>query len=250
MGRLAIAVTNALGSSLDPLTAFMNGSGFYASLKSSLVLDRGTGSPTFTRASVATVVDHEGLVRNCISGEARFTGARRIENLISTNSEDFSGFANYGSPATVAVSTTDIPSGAVSSTSWSNGGAAYQGKTLASVLVVGTVYRARVAAKSATAGAQIMLTDSNGVGGAVTISSSWAEYSVLFTATATSAALLVASAGLATVAFSKWQIENVTGQSNQNPSEYVSVGVLSAPYHGAGVDGVKYFLTTNGNVVV
>jgi len=38
-----------------------------------------------------------------------------------------------------------------------------------------------------------------------------------------------------------WQLENVTGQSNQNPSEYVSVGVLAAPYHGFGADGAKYF---------
>jgi len=43
--------------------------------------------------------------------------------------------------------------------------------------------------------------------------------------------------------------EDVTGQTNQNPSEYVSVGVLSEPYHGAGVDGIKYFDTENGNSV-
>ena len=44
-------------------------------------------------------------------------------------------------------------------------------------------------------------------------------------------------------------LEVVTGQSNQAPAEYVSVGVLSTPFHGAGVDGVKYFSTTNGNSV-
>ena len=45
------------------------------------------------------------------------------------------------------------------------------------------------------------------------------------------------------------QFENVTGQSNQNPSEYVSVGVLSSPYQGANVDGVQYFNYLNGNTV-
>ena len=46
------------------------------------------------------------------------------------------------------------------------------------------------------------------------------------------------------------QVEDVTGQTNQNPSEYVSTGVKpSAPYHGANVDGVKYFATQNGNTV-
>lgn len=62
------------------------GFGFVAPLKNSLVLDRGTGSPTFTRASVATVwgygptanlVDGQTLL-SVASGEARFTGARRI----------------------------------------------------------------------------------------------------------------------------------------------------------------------------
>jgi hypothetical protein len=46
------------------------------------------------------------------------------------------------------------------------------------------------------------------------------------------------------------QLEDVTGQANQNPSEYVSTNVkTSAPYHGANVDGVKYFTTYNGNTV-
>lgn len=40
------------------------------------------------------------------------------------------------------------------------------------------------------------------------------------------------------------QLENVTGQSVQTVGEYVSTNVLSSPYHGAGVDGVKYLTTT------
>lgn len=40
------------------------------------------------------------------------------------------------------------------------------------------------------------------------------------------------------------QGEVVTGQEDQTPSdEYVSSGVLAAPYHGAGIDGLKYFTT-------
>jgi len=40
-------------------------------------------------------------------------------------------------------------------------------------------------------------------------------------------------------------LEDVTGQSVQTAAEYVSTNVLNAfPYHGAGVDGVKYFDTT------
>jgi len=39
------------------------------------------------------------------------------------------------------------------------------------------------------------------------------------------------------------QIEDITGQSVQTPAEYVSTNVLSSPFHGAMVDGVKYFDT-------
>ena len=46
-------------------------------------------------------------------------------------------------------------------------------------------------------------------------------------------------------------LENATGRADTTtPSEYVSVGVESAPYHGANVDGIKYFATENGNSVV
>ena len=45
------------------------------------------------------------------------------------------------------------------------------------------------------------------------------------------------------------QLENVTQQTNKNPSEFVSKGQLTFPYHGCGVDGIKYFNTQNGNTV-
>lgn len=44
-------------------------------------------------------------------------------------------------------------------------------------------------------------------------------------------------------------VEQISGQANTNVSEYVSVGVLSSPYHGYFVDGVKYFAYENGNTV-
>jgi len=38
------------------------------------------GVISFTRATTATVQDHEGMIRYVKSGEARFQGARRVEN--------------------------------------------------------------------------------------------------------------------------------------------------------------------------
>ena len=45
------------------------------------------------------------------------------------------------------------------------------------------------------------------------------------------------------------QNENTTGQSVTAPGEYQSVGVLSTPFQGLGVDGAKAYTTTNGNTV-
>ena len=39
------------------------------------------------------------------------------------------------------------------------------------------------------------------------------------------------------------QTEDTTGQDDKTPAEFVSKGVLSSPWHGAGADGVKYFST-------
>jgi hypothetical protein len=47
------------------------------------------------------------------------------------------------------------------------------------------------------------------------------------------------------------QLEDVTGQSIQTPSEYVSTNVLNTiPYHGANVDGVKYFDTDINGIAI
>lgn len=54
-------------------------------------------------------------------------------------------------------------------------------------------------------------------------------------------------AGIGSVYLWGAQLENVTNQTNKNLSEYVSKGTLSAPYHGANIDGIKYFDYENGN---
>jgi len=67
------------------------------------------------------------------------------------------------------------------------------------------------------------------------------------TLTITGAGTIIATASVATVV--DYQMENLTGSINQNPSEYVSSGVLSSPWHGSGIDGTKSFSTHNGNTV-
>lgn len=187
-------MANNVGSALSSLLT--TGVTFAAPLTTSIVPQTGTGSATYTRATVATVFDNESVLRNVLSGEARFQGARRVANQFT---------------ATTTLSTQNVTTiaGTYTVSFKGTGTITFSGTYVGSL--VGQGANVRVSATfTATAG-----TLTNTVSGTVT----------------------------------EGQCENVTGQSNQAPAEYVSVGVLSTPFHGAGVDGVKYFSTTNGNSV-
>ncbi len=73
---------------------------FFAPLTHSLVPTKGLRNYTFTRASAATVRDHEGRVHVCEANEARFEGARRVKNHCQS-SEDITGtgWTSSGSPS-------------------------------------------------------------------------------------------------------------------------------------------------------
>ncbi len=185
--------------------------GFEAQLQTTIVPQRGVGSPTFTRASTAYVFDWESIARLVLSGEVRFQGARRVYNLIPA--------AGTGS-ASLAVSAA---------------------KTI--TVAVGTYIFSMGAESTGTA---VITFTGTATGSTGTLTAN-ATNRTSKTLTITGAGDIVATC--TTMAANNLLLENVTGQSNQNPSEYVSIGVVSAPYHGAGVDGVKYFKTLNGNTV-
>ena len=179
---------------------------FFAPLKTTLVLSRGTGSPNFTRATTAYVKDFEDVWREVPSGAARFEGARVVRNLCPTSSASVTAGNNKTITASIGTYVFSMGAGA--------GTITFTGTATGST---GTL-DADATNRTAT------------------------------TLTITVAGTIIATASVATCV--DIQFENVTGASNQNPSEYVSVGVLSAPYHGAGADGIKYFATENGNTVV
>lgn len=58
----------------------------------------GNYTPTFTRSSTATVTDFEGLLKTVKSGEARFSGARRVENLNPQSEADSNWVAGGTTP--------------------------------------------------------------------------------------------------------------------------------------------------------
>jgi len=218
----------------------------------------GSGTPTFTRASTAYVQDWEALHKQVLSGEARFRGARRVSNVL-LSSVNTPAIAN----GTITATGVTSPDGTATAYRVSVGTSEYRVYWPSNGFVVGqlNVFSIFLRGFGGSIGKTIPVWalgegDQRKV---VTLTSEWKRYSVTDTA-ATSAPIDnfrvgVTGEGGGTVAVSdefeigSGQIEFVIGQSNQNPSEYVSVGVLSAPYHGANVDGVKYFDTLNGNTV-
>jgi len=182
---------------------------FRSDLQQSLIsqVSKGVATPTFTRATTASVPDFEGIVRTALSGESRFKGARRVENLFTSQTATLAISANQ--TVTVAIGTYVFSMGA-----------------------------------GASSGVCTFTGTASGSTGTLTQNAT----------SRTSTALTITSAGTiictgTTAILVDIQIENTTGQANQNPSEYVSSGVLSAPYHGANVDAVQYFNTLNGNTV-
>ncbi len=192
-----------LGGGVNTIAHTLAVADFRAPLLTSLVPTRGAGAPSFTRATTATVIDNEGVLRTCLAGEARFTGARRVRNLWGVQSATL---------AVAASNTMTLPAGSY-------------------------IFSMGAGAGTATF---------SGTGGATgTLAAGAGRTSVLKTI---SAGTLIVTGSIATLI--DLQIEDVTAQSIQTAGEYVSVGVLSSPYHGSGVDGVKCFDTTLAGVPI
>jgi hypothetical protein len=217
---------------------------FDAPLTTTLVPAK-AGDPTFTftRATTAYVQDSDGILRNAMAGEARFQGARRVRNYLTGSSENFANAAwNVDAGATLTGGQSD-PFGGTSAfkiaSTTANAGiynnAVYPG---------GRVITSSVWLRGEVGGEAIIL----GYTTAVVLTTSWQRFRTVDVVGDSFMRLRPVPANVTFYAYHA-QAEILDGASNTSPSEYVSVGVLSAPYNGAGVDGVKYFATTNGNSV-
>ncbi len=218
---------------------------FFAGLQTSLVPSNGGSlTPTFTRALASYQIDFEGLYHLVPSGATKEMGARYVRNELQST-EDYSE-ASWVKGGTATVTGTNVVNLPADND--------YLGQ-----LVGPSANRIYVARAVLSGSGTVTLRLSNNIDFAgsaqITLTASPTVYSfkTTFNSTVqpTSEFNVVRVAGdtATQVTVNKLQVEDVTGQSNQNPSEYVSVGVLSAPYHGANVDGVKYFSTLNGNTV-
>lgn len=84
--------------------------GYWLPLNNSLLPNIGDVIPSFSRSTTATVVDFEGVVNTAKINETRFTGARRVENLLEF-SEDFGNVYWEKTDVTVETNNTIDPNG-------------------------------------------------------------------------------------------------------------------------------------------
>lgn len=228
---------------------------FRADLSSTLNPQLG-GPATFTRATTATVEDHEGLIRYVKSGEARFEGARRVENLIVASEDMTNGAYTTANNAVVDSATQVTFDGTAFSQvrqilSITDDGGGAGARTFVASVEIGLVSGSPVLESDIRLFlfGDAITTSVTNIGTQVTSTPQRFYVAATTDAAGTALGMYVDGSVAATLSITKWQLEEVTGQSNQNPSEYVSTGVLSSPYHGANVDGVKYFTYENGNTV-
>lgn len=227
---LAQLLSNNLGA---PLAQYLrDGATFYAPRTSTITQSRGAGTPTETRATVATVTNNDGYLVTALSGELREEGARRVRNLLTASENILDASFNGNTTATRNNATT--------ATAAANN--QFVGATLSSTPAGDFV-------------AQVKITRVSGVGAIQLSADAGASYTTV-DVTTTPAVFSVVKLGAAansvapvvrittsgdSVKVEQWQLEDVTAQTTQTAGEYVSVGVLSSPFHGAGVDGVRYF---------
>lgn len=216
---------------------------------------------TFTRASVAVGFDHLGRPFIGKSGEIVEWGKRRVENLLTSSKPSTSTWIPNGS--VVGANFTENGYEGIDVQSWTY----YKGVTVVvgSRLLVSVVTKHR----SDPSGIATLYFDGLGVGGSKSVSfhADGSYYTGGVGMLAYGAQPLAdgwlrlwgevqaTSDGVLNVhcysnqKTAEVMIELAAGQTE--PSEYVSNGVLSAPYHGWGVDGVKYFNTDeNGDPIL
>jgi len=245
----------------------------YAPLASALTLSKGTGNPTWSRTTKAWGFNELGYLEELASGCAFFDGARLIRNLATVSSESF--LSGYGATNLAITSANLVTCSATTSTNEIiNNGAPLATSS------IGYLYRftwrvqyvdiqyVQIAGHSSSFGtAQFANFDlvgntanATGCTASITnVSTGVYDLVVVFTGTAVSATVaaglcLVPSLtatrkqafvgdGVKTLGVLRYSVVDVTGYASSYVPEYVSVGVVSSPFFGAGIDGAKYFST-------
>jgi len=233
------------GSGLSPQPMF------FAPLMTTLVPTT-AGNPTFTfaRAALAYAMDFEGILRQASQNEARFQGARRVKNWVPV-SQDFTNVAWTKQSVTIAPATG--PTGLADATTVTAQVSTGNAQLYINASGVGGIARTSWWVRRRTGTGIVKLrSQDNATETDITaqLDGTWKRFAAAATPVTTPWVVLTMMVTGDQVDVTYVQTEDVSGQSNQAPGDYVSVGVLGAePYHGNKIDGVKYFATRNGNSV-
>lgn len=187
-------------------------------LTNTVVPQRGSVPMSFTRASVRRELDYSGLFVELLSGEVGFRGARRVRNGIAGSSEDLTNATWLAVSGFTKVNATQLDTAAGANILRNN----------TTFLTANRVFRVSLDAyivSGATSGT-LTIDIGNAYAASVTIDTAVKRYSVLFSVTALTNQWVDFewTGGGVRLSLTRFQLEDVTGQSNQNPSEYVSVG--------------------------
>lgn len=179
-------------------------------LATDIEMVRGVGPHTFTRASSQYMNDFEGRLRKALSGKMGFPGMRLVENLC-TAPNDFTLWNKYNGatvPAVNKIVFAGTPGGQVTF----------------NINVLGAIrFTCEVKSDGTTQVPQALYL--GGIQKAFTPDLEWKRVSILRTLTVSGAAVLLnAPAAPSSFLIRNALIENVTNQSNQNPSEFLLDG--------------------------
>ncbi len=254
---------------------------FYWPLRGSIAIQNGTGTPTFTRATNKWVFNDEGKVVKLPSGAIEMRGYRPVINA-ATQSENIAAAAWVKDAGVTTPNAYTL----VCANATVGGQSIYDG-SIANNVQVGQQWVARYrveyvdiqyiqlsgmssafgagqycnfdlingdyTATGCTAAVEYVAPGVWDISIIVTVTTSASVGTVLLSlvdSQASARADVFTGNGIKSVIVRRFHLENVSAASIKSASEYVSVGVLSAPYHGAGADGVKYFPThKNGDPI-
>lgn len=217
---------------------------------------------TYARATTASFKDFEAAIRIALSGELRREGARRVENLNAASEDMTDGGYSAGAGAVVDSPTQATFDGTANGfvqaptvTLVDDGSGATNRTFVASVkikLVSGTI-SADSAMQLAVTGDAVTFVQVD-IGDDISSTSARITVTAISDAAGTQIALKIFWDDAGVLELTEWQLEELHGATIATPSEYVSTGVESAPYHGYGVDGVNFFdyvnaITVTSNVV-
>ena len=198
-----------------------------------------------TRTSTSTVPNNEGIYVTCEAGETTIQGGRRVRNIVKQpNDLEHTDWTKANATATG-------PNSVTFNSIWGK----VTGKTNLGDMRAGDRVVCRVTISGTGSGANSLnfrLEDSDSIANgqiAVVVTGELTTYAIAYTLASdvTYLSVVLDSNGgtVETLELRDVQVQKISGQSNNYPAEFIDTNTD----YGYGVNGVKWYSTTNGNSV-